>query len=325
MSRIGKQPVVDPGGREGEHRPRRQRSRSKARKGKLQFTAPPDHQGRRRRGWQSRSPSSGRTTRSASIGRCTALTRALVNNLITGVSKGYEKRLKSRGRRVPGPARQEQGRRADRRVCQQASCSVRRTRRDQITKWPSPTRRRFVVKAARTSRRSASSPRKIRASKQAGAVQGQGRPVRERRRSAARKASPSPAAVDWNAWRAEPRKRPGSVSLTTHSASSSTRGRRQDMDQQKLKHARQLRRRKHVRQKVRGTVRASASHGVSQFEAHSGADHRRSQRRHARRGQQPDERCQRRVAVWRQCRRGQGHRQEDRRSRQSEGHFASVF
>ena len=92
MSRIGKQPVAIPAGvkvavADGK-------VKVEGPKGKLEFTAPPEHEGRRPTARHINVDAAGRRPPEPGAARPDP---GLINNMVVGVTKGYEKKLKIEG------------------------------------------------------------------------------------------------------------------------------------------------------------------------------------------------------------------------------------
>ena len=185
MSRIGKQPVAIPAG--VKVRVADGKVSVEGPKGaKLEHALPPQHDGRVRRerqGDQSRAARRRRQNRALH-----GLTRSLIANMVEGVTKGYEKRLKIDG--IGYQARMDK--KAVMLTVGFANPITLRPPDGVTVEVPRPD---DDHRRARTSRRSASSPPRS-------AMPGRRNRTRARasatrtNRSAARKASPSPAAAD---------------------------------------------------------------------------------------------------------------------------------
>ena len=238
MSRIGKQPVVIPAGVKVQVG-RRQGAR-RGPQGQAGVGLPPQHEGRARRA----RPRPSRVTRpdDERLNRALhGLTRSLIANMVEGVTKGYEKRLKIEG--IGYQARMDKKTRG-------ADGRLRQRRRDDAA-------------GGRDGGAARSDDHRRHGGGQAegGPVRGRGAPrpaSRSRTRArafatrtnrcAARKASPSPAAVS------DPRSEMAHSAIVVESWSV--------MDHQKAKQRQQLRRRQHVRQqdrRHRGAAAADAS------------------------------------------------------------------
>ena len=184
--RIGKQPVRRPRRRQGQGR--RRQGRVEGPKGKLELAYHRNMKVESRRARQSASTSRGPTT-SGSNRSLHGLTRSLIANMVEGVTKGYEKKLKIEG--IGYQARMDKKAVVLTVGYANAIKLDAARRRDGRGARPDHDRGqgRRQAEGRPVRRRSAGRP-------QAGAVQGQGHPLRKRSRSAARKASRSPAAVD---------------------------------------------------------------------------------------------------------------------------------